>query len=199
MGDKTQQMLVSATLLCDYETLVLDYAASIDDKSTVVYAQCTSSYPVDLTFAGFVRAAAIESDKITSLQSKGAKNLPLLKNEDLDILLRHMVMNKMAVLSEDGTIVKILRATKERKSEGLFSVWTNLLSSNAIEPVPELADAEIASLQLRRSIYQVESNIEALNLAVQGLLEKAVKSKVNCARCFALVFVRLSVTKYPMH
>jgi hypothetical protein len=177
---------VPMRLIVDVENLFLSFVSTSEDR--VVFVKTNNKLPAEFSFRGLLELAG---------KAKEANHLsPLLRymnEEDSEVLLKHMVKNKRAVLSADLTMVKLaISAPDASVSDSVFS-YLGLSASNQdsakMAQMQVFSEADEATLLLKSSIRQVEDKIEELRENVADLIIKAKKCKVHSP---ILVFVFIS-------
>jgi hypothetical protein len=176
------EQLVCTSLVSTVSERLLDRVSLLDDRSLVVFVGSERSCPAEFTFPGLVRGQLKHASLKSSSDGVDAV-LSQLSDDEVRIILKHMVKKKVAVLSEDGKVVKLLRGKSIQAPTNslVSSIWGTI--STAIGAAPPAAtesvsEADLASLYLRRSIQQIEERVESLRRSSADLLHKAKVMKV---------------------
>lgn len=174
---KASVKYMSIDLLEMIEIQLMSYVSSIGEQNSCVFVAQGNKVPSELTFMGLVRAAGTTSPKKNQLSDY----LSSINEDDATLILRNMVQSKRAVLSGDGTMVKIQPARRATPQTsllgGVLSMWSTATSTN--NSTKGFSEAEEAYLRLRSSIRQIEARIEALREGAAAELNKAKLCKVQ--------------------
>jgi hypothetical protein len=179
LGPQGPEQLLSVNTIKEVASAVVKEASALQDSDRVVFVKATHGTETAFTLLGLIHAAG------QTTKADGMRDfLSNLSTDEADLVLANLVKNKMAVLSEDGTVVKILpySAGAATSNASLLSYWGGMLGP-AAEKVTDAArvvtEADAAALQLRRSIHQVEGKVAALADSIGVLLAKARLCKVR--------------------
>ena len=174
----------SAGMISEVESALMKFVSELEERDTVVFVKSSRSSPAQFTFMQMLRNSAATTNP--HIKTEVREYLTDITEEDAYLIMGHMLKHNLAVLSADGSMMKVLSHSAPT------AAGTNLLSyfSSIIKPTPEgttckppagnvITDADLASLQLRASISQVEKRIDELNAGIAGLLNKAKACKVS--------------------
>jgi hypothetical protein len=173
------EQLVSVSTVKDIAHAVVKEASALQDCERVVFVKASSASETAFTLLGLIHTAG------HTTKADGMRDfLSNLSVDEADLVLAFLVKNRMAVLSEDGAIAKILPNSSGAAtgSSSLLSYWGGLMApaeKTANDAARMVTEADTAALQLRRSVHQVEGKVAALGNSIAALLDKARLCKVT--------------------
>lgn len=183
-SSNNKELFVCTALLDTVADRLIRHVSVLDERDSVVFVDRERGCPLEFTFAGLVHRPGLhESTKVSTLDEVDVL-MSRLTDDEVNVLLKYMVKQQRAVLSEDGKVVKVLRnRPAQPKSASLITtIWggiSSVISSPGAAAPRVLNEADVAALYLKHSIRQVEDRIEALRVNSADLLRKAKVAKVG--------------------
>ena len=175
------QQYVSVLFLNDLQLFIQQYICTLDEKDCVFLVAPKTSYDAKFSFGSLLKAAG-ERGKAINEKTFTAEFFRSLKGEDVKMIVDYMLMNNKAFLSEDGSVVKVLKDNdvpssiqNGKNSMTPLSLFTMLGTAST---APSIKESEIARLKLSVSIQQVELRVSDLEKKATDYTKKALEFKL---------------------
>lgn len=168
IGDVQEEDLACMQVINDAEVALQKYVKTLRDCDCTSLLHSQHAGDSKFAFPHFVNTAGQWLRGLT-----GAVNiLETLSSDDALLLANHMLMHKRAVLSEDRSVIKVLKPHPTSSSSSG--------SSSSTKGAPAvLHEGDTAVLRLRVSIWQLEQRVAQLDEKADSHRRNALRYKVR--------------------
>ncbi len=171
----TEEELACIPLLEEASKMLQNYMRNLKDCDCVVLLHSTDPLRAGFTFCDLANKAGRRASDV----SKSTNILNNLSEESTTLLAHYLLLTGRAALSEDQTIIKVLKPSatpSSSSSSGLFGTVWSLYAGKTVNSVEE---GEEAVLRLRMSIAQLETKVGELEAKAEQHRQAAIKYKVS--------------------
>ena len=157
------------------------YLSTVSESQGVVFRTPSSSVAAQFTFGGLLRKVAGYMMAASGAPAHMAELFESIAADSSQsaLLMAYLIGKRHAVLSSDGSIVKIAadRRTSNDDPPSLLSIWW--FKSNIHERVGKLSEVDESSLRISCSIDCLLRARDRVDVAIENHLVQARSSKVT--------------------